>query len=335
MGEHLVAIVGAGQIGRLHAENIASRVGRLRVVAVADPAPSAAEPLANHFGWEALDDWRELLGRPEIEALLLCSPPRFHASQIIAAANAGKHVFCEKPITVDVAAADEALEAAEAAGIVLQIGYNRRFDRNFAALREAIVGGRVGAPLIIRVTARDPEPPPRPYLEQAPGLLLETTTHDLDLIRFVSGAEIAEVSTHAGALASEDSRELGLVDTAVTTVVLDTGALGTIDNCWVSRYGYDQRLEVHGNEGMVQARNEVRDTTVVADATGFHEPVLPHFFLDRYAPAYVRELEAFADALEGAASPVTGRDGRAALAASLAAVRSAAEGRAVSLDAIA
>src|SRR5439155_24613103 len=135
--------------------------------------------------------------------------------------------------------ADRAVATAAAAGIVLQIGYNRRFDRNFAALRAAVAAGRVGRPLIIRVTARDPEPPPRSYLEHTPGLFVDTTSHDLDLVRFVSGAEIVEVSARAASLVSEEARELGLVDTAVTTLVLDSGALGTIDNCWRSSYGYD------------------------------------------------------------------------------------------------
>jgi myo-inositol 2-dehydrogenase / D-chiro-inositol 1-dehydrogenase len=324
--------VGAGRIARLHAENLAGRLPRLRLVAVADPAPGVAAALAGAAGCEALEDWRELLERRDVEALLLCSPSGLHPEQIVAAAGAGKHVFCEKPIAPDVRAADRAVAAANAAGIVLQVGYNRRFDRSFAAVREAVASGRVGRPVIVRVTARDPEPSPRDYLEHTPGLFVDTTTHDLDLVRFVTGAEIVEVAARAASLVAEETRELALVDTAVTTAVLDSGALAVIDNCWLSRYGYDQRLEVHGTEGMVEARNEVRDTTVVADANGFHAPVLPHFFLDRYAPAFVRELEAFADALEGAPVPVTGYDGRQALAAALAAMRSADEGRVVRLD---
>jgi myo-inositol 2-dehydrogenase/D-chiro-inositol 1-dehydrogenase len=332
VGEHRVALVGAGRIARLHAENVAAQVHRLRLVAIADPAAGVASALAAEFGGAALDDWRELLERDDVDALLLCSPSRLHPEQIAAAAEAGKHVFCEKPIAADVAAADRAVAAADAAGIVLQVGYNRRFDRSFAALREAVAGGRVGKPVIVRVTARDPEPPVRSYLEHTPGLFVDTTSHDLDLIRFVTRAEIVEVGARAASLVSEDARELGLVDTAVTTVVLDSGALGSIDDCWRSSYGYDQRLEVHGTEGMVEARNEVQNATVVADATGFHAPTLPYFFLERYAAAFVRELEAFADALEGAPVAVTGRDGRQALAAALAAVRSAEERRVVRLD---
>jgi myo-inositol 2-dehydrogenase / D-chiro-inositol 1-dehydrogenase len=319
-------------MARLHARNAATRVPRLRLVATADPAPGAASALADEVGAVAVDDWRELLARDDVEALLLCSPSPSHPEQIVAAAEAGKHVFCEKPIAADVASADRAIAAAEAAGIALQVGYNRRFDRSFAALRDAVAGGRVGKPVIMRVTARDPEPPSRAYLEHSPGLLVDTTSHDLDLVRFVTGAEIVEVSARTASLVSDDARELGLADTAATTLVLDSGALALIDDCWHSSYGYDQRLEVHGTAGMVEARNETQNTTVVADAAGFHAPTLPYFFLERYAPAFVRELEAFADALDGAPVPITGRDGRQALAAAAAAMRSAEEGRVVRLD---
>jgi myo-inositol 2-dehydrogenase / D-chiro-inositol 1-dehydrogenase len=329
---HRVALVGAGRIARLHAANVAAHVPRLQLVAVADPAPGVASDLAAAAGCDAVADWRELLAREDVEALLVCSPSAQHPEQIVVAAETGKHVFCEKPIAADVAAADRAVVAAEAAGMVLQVGYNRRFDRSFAALREAVARGRIGRPVLVRVTARDPEPPSRAYLEHTPGLFVDTTTHDLDLVRFVTGAEIVEVSAHASSLVSDDARELGLADTAATTVVLDNGAFALIDNCWLSSYGYDQRLEVHGTGGMVEARNEQQDATVVADAAGFHTPTLPYFFLERYAPAFVRELEAFADALDGAPVAVSGRDGRQALAAAVAAMRSAKERRVVRLD---
>jgi myo-inositol 2-dehydrogenase / D-chiro-inositol 1-dehydrogenase len=330
--EHRVALVGAGRIARLHASNAAAHVPRLRLVAVADPAPGAASALAAELDADAVDDWRELLARSDVEALLLCSPSGLHPEQIVAAAEAGKHVFCEKPIAADVAAADRAVAAATAAGVVLQVGYNRRFDRSFAAVHDAVAGGRVGSPVLVRVTSRDPEPPSRTYLASTPGLFVDTTSHDLDLVRFVTGAEIVEVGARGATLVSGDARDFGLADTAVTTVVLDNGAVGAIDNCWLSSYGYDQRLEVHGTAGMVQAHNEQQNATVAADADGFHAPTLPYFFLERYAPAFVRELEAFADALEGAPVLISGRDGRQALAAALAARRSAEEGRFVRLD---
>jgi myo-inositol 2-dehydrogenase / D-chiro-inositol 1-dehydrogenase len=328
-----IAIVGAGRIGRLHAVNLA-RIPGLRPVVVADPAPGAAAALAAELACEAVEDWHDVVSRPDVDAVAICSPTSLHVEQVVAFAVAGKHVFCEKPLASDARGADRALEAAEAAGIVLQVGYNRRFDRSFAAVRETVAAGRVGTPLIVRVTSRDPEPPPRVYLEHSgPSVLfLDTTSHDLDLLRFVTGAEIVAVSAQGASLVSDDARELGLADTAVTTVTFDTGAFGVIDNCWRSAYGYDQRLEVHGTDGMTEARNELRDTTDVADARGFHSPPLPHFFLDRYAIAYLLELKAFAAALEGDAVPVTGQDGRAAVAAAQAAALSAAESRIVRLD---
>ena len=328
--EHRVGVVGAGRIGRLHAGNVA-RVAGLRLVAVADENGAAAEELARSMGCEACADWHELVGRTDVDAVLVCSPPGAHADQVAVAAGEGKHVFCEKPLADDLAAADRALAAAARAGTVLQVGYNRRYDRNFRAVRDAIAAGRVGTPCLVRITSRDPEPPARDYLEISPGLFFDTTSHDLDLARFLLAGELAEVSARGAALFSDDVRAVGGVDTAVTTASFESGALAVIDNCWTSAYGYDQRVEVHGTAGLVAARNEATDTTVVADAAGFHEPVLPHFFADRYGPAFLRELEAFAAALDGAPVLVTGRDGRQALAAAIAAVTSHQEGRAVAL----
>ena len=182
--------------------------------------------------------------------MILGSPSALHAEQVAAFAGAGKHVFCEKPIATDLASADRALAAADAAGIVLQVGYNRRFDRNYAAVREAVASGRVGRPLIVRITARDPEPPSPSYLEgRGPEtIFVDTTSHDLDLVRFVTGEDIVEVSARGAELLGT-----GLTDTAVTTAVTENSTLATIDNTWRSAYGYDQRLEVHGTEGTAQA----------------------------------------------------------------------------------
>jgi myo-inositol 2-dehydrogenase/D-chiro-inositol 1-dehydrogenase len=319
---HRVAVVGAGRIGRLHAANLAHVAG-LDLGAVADPEPGEGVTVA---------DWRELLDRTDVDAVILGSPSALHAEQVVAFAGAGKHVFCEKPIATDLASADRALAAADAGGIVLQVGYNRRFDRNYAAVREAVASGRVGRPLIVRITARDPEPPSPAYLEgRGPEtIFVDTTSHDLDLVRFVTGEDIVEVSARGSALL--DTGAPGMVDTAVTTAVTESGTLATIDNTWRSAYGYDQRLEVHGTDGTALAANERRDTTTLADGSGFHIPPPPYFFLDRYAESFVTELESFAAALDGAPVAVTGRDGRTALAAAQAAALSAAESRIVRLD---
>jgi myo-inositol 2-dehydrogenase/D-chiro-inositol 1-dehydrogenase len=263
--------------------------------------------------------------------VLICTPPGAHAEQIAFAAGEGKHVLCEKPLAADLVAADAALAAVERAGVVLQVGYNRRFDRNFAAVRRSVEEGRVGTICLVRISSRDPDPPPPDYIRVSPGLFFDTTSHDLDLARFLVGGDIVEVSARGSALFSAEVREVGGVDTAATTAVFESGALAVIDNCWRSAYGYDQRVEVHGTDGTASARNELADTTVVADSGGFHEPVLPHFYLDRYRDAFRRELEAFADALGGGPVRVTGHDGRQALAASVAAQRSHEHGRTVAL----
>jgi myo-inositol 2-dehydrogenase / D-chiro-inositol 1-dehydrogenase len=327
--EHGIGLVGAGRIGRLHAANVARTEG-LRLTAVADADPEAAEACARETG-AAPVSFEELLARDDVAALLICTPPGEHAEQIALSAGAGKHVFCEKPLAADLAGADGALAAVERAGVVLQVGYNRRFDRNFAAVRAAVDEGRVGTICLVRISSRDPDPPPPDYIRVSPGLFFDTTSHDLDLARFLAGSDIVEVSARGAVRFSAEVRKVGGVDTAATTAVFESGALAVIDNCWRSAYGYDQRVEVHGTDGTAAARNEVTTTTVVADAEGFHEPVLPHFYLDRYADAFRRELEAFAAALDGAPVPVTGHDGRQALAASVAADRSHREGRVVGL----
>jgi myo-inositol 2-dehydrogenase/D-chiro-inositol 1-dehydrogenase len=331
---HFVGIVGAGKIARVHAANAAGLEG-LRVVAVADVDPAAALALADALGCDAAASVDELLAREDVEAVLVTTPPTTHADLVETAAGAGKHVFCEKPLAQSVADAARAASACERAGVALQVGYNRRFDENFRAARDAVEEGRIGRPWLLRISSRDPEPPPAEYLPFSGGLFLDTTSHDFDLARFVVGAEIVELTATAASLSDPHSQELGDVDTSVVTLVFANGAIGAIDNCRVSAYGYDQRVEVHGSLGMVRADNEVASTVTVADAEGFHTPPLPHFYLERYGHAFQRELAAFARVLDGEAPEVDGRDGVAAVAAAAAAKRAFEEQRTVRLDEVA
>ena len=330
-----VAVIGAGRMGRLHAENIAKRVPALRVLAFAEPIEEMAEAAARDFAVPAVPDWREVVARPDVAAVVVCSPPDVHVEQIVAAAEAGKHVFCEKPLARDLESIDTALAATERAGVALQVGFNRRFDRNFAAVRAEVRDGKVGRPCILKITSRDPEPPSPAYLPVSGGLFVDMTIHDFDLARFVMGDEIAEVGAFADALVDSNARDVGDVDTAVTSLRFESGAVGVIDNCRRSSYGYDQRVEVHGTDGMAYAENEVATTSARADAGGFHAPVLPHFFLDRYGEAYVRELESFAAALDGAPVAASGFDARQATVAAIAAGRALAERRTVALGEVA
>jgi myo-inositol 2-dehydrogenase / D-chiro-inositol 1-dehydrogenase len=313
---HALGLIGAGKIARVHAANAAALEG-VRLAAVADVVPEAARALAEETGAEALDA-ESLLARDDVDAVLVTTPPDTHVDVIVAAAKAGKHVFCEKPLAHDVAEARRALEACEGAGVLLQIGYNRRFDPLFRAVSERVRTGGIGTPWLLRISSRDPEPPPAAYLPLSGGLFLDTTSHDFDLARFVLGSEITHVAVLAASLVDPNAAELGDVDTAVLSLRFANGAFGAIDNCRRSPYGYDQRLEVHGSEGLARAENQPA-----------------HFYMDRYGEAFALELASFVRALDGEPVEVTGRDGLAAVAVAEAAKRALDEQRVVELAEVA
>ncbi|MGI8574361.1 MAG: inositol 2-dehydrogenase [Egibacteraceae bacterium] len=326
-----MAVLGAGRIGLLHARNALGLAEGVALRVVADPSEEALEH-ARSAGADTARDWQEAVRRSDVDAVLVASPTRFHREQVLAAAEAGKHVFCEKPIDRDPDVIDELIEACEQAGVSLQTGFNRRFDRNFAALRERVRDGEVGRVWSLRITSRDPEPPPLDYLKGSGGLFADMAIHDFDMARFITGQEIVEVGVFADALISEHTSEADDVDVAFTSLRFEDGTLGVIENARACTYGYDQRVEVHGERGTVFAGNESRDTVWLGDSSGFHREPLLDFFLDRYSAAYVRELESFASACrEGEPVEVTGWDGRQAVVAAAAADRSLREGRSVTL----
>jgi myo-inositol 2-dehydrogenase/D-chiro-inositol 1-dehydrogenase len=324
-----LGVIGLGRMGQLHATNVQKRLPSFELVAAADPALGAAVTAAR-LGVPLLADWRELLAMPAIDAVIICSPTDQHAEQIVAAAEAGKHVFCEKPLDRSLEHIDRILAAVAGAGTVLQVGFNRRADLNFGALKARLDAGEISTPWLLKITSRDPQPQSHEYVAGSGGLFLDMTIHDFDLARFLLG-DVVSVSAAGAALVDPGLVALDDVDTAITTLVFESGALGVIDNCRRAAYGYDQRVEVHGALGMLAADNESSTTVELADETGFHRPPLPTFFLDRYGEAYVRELQAFADAIGGAKPLADGRDGQQAVAVAVAARLSLAEQRAVPL----
>jgi myo-inositol 2-dehydrogenase/D-chiro-inositol 1-dehydrogenase len=291
-----LGLIGAGKIARVHAANLAA-LEDARLAAVADVVPEAARQLAQETGAEALDI-ENLLERDDVEAVLVTTPPDTHVDVIVAAAEARKHVFCEKPLAHGVAGSRRALEACERAGVLLQIGYNRRFDPSLRAVSDRVRAGEIGTPWLLRISSRDPEPPPAAYLPLSGGLFLDTTSHDFDLARFVLDSEITHVAVLAASLVDPNAAEIGDVDTAVLSLRFANGAFGAIDNCRRSPYGYDQRLEVHGSAGLASADNQPA-----------------HFYMDRYGEAFALEIASFVRALDGGPVEVTGRDGLAAVAA--------------------
>jgi myo-inositol 2-dehydrogenase/D-chiro-inositol 1-dehydrogenase len=327
-----VGVAGVGRIGRMHAELLVGRVPGAKLAAVSDAVAPLAGEVGQALGVPALETGR-LLEDPAIDAVAICAPTEQHVELIIEAAAGGKKaVFCEKPVSLDLAEVDRALAAVAAAGTALMVGFNRRFDPSHAAVRQAVAEGTVGVPHVVRITSRDPEPPPMAYARASGGIFLDMTIHDFDMARFVVGSEVAEVHA-AGAVRIEPAlAELGDVDTAVITLHHVDGCLTSIDNSRKAVYGYDQRVEVLGSAGLAASGNPLVNTAQVLDAGGARLATLPYFFIERYQESYLRQWEAFVRAVQsGSPPPTSGHDGRAALVLGLAAKRSLAQGRSVAV----
>ncbi len=321
-------VIGVGAIGHLHAEHLATRVPGASLVAIADINAAVARFEAERLDVAAYPDHAALLADPAVAAVAICTPRGTHAQIIKDAAAAGKHIFCEKPLAGSLEEIDHAIAAVAQAGITLQVGFNRRFDASFAHVHEQIVAGAIGAPQIIHIVSRDPEPPDGNASRTPDDLILETTIHDLDMARYLAGSEITSV--HAiGIPASEPGRLEG----AVIVLRLANGVIATIDNHLRSAFGYDQRLEVFGAGGALSIANETPHRATLASKAGIIDPLPLHFFAERYADSYIAELSAFARCVvEKTAPPVTASDGRTAVVAALAALDSLRQGRSVALS---
>jgi myo-inositol 2-dehydrogenase/D-chiro-inositol 1-dehydrogenase len=319
-----VGVIGAGRIGRVHAENLAYRIPGVKLVAIADVIVDAAKKLAADLGVPtALKDHQAIMQDKQIDAVVICSSTDTHAQMIEEAAAAGKHIFCEKPIALDLLKIDHALQAVDKAGIKLQVGFNRRFDPSFKRVRDLVAKGELGAPHILRITSRDPAPPPIGYVRVSGGIFFDMTIHDFDMARYLMGSEVVEVYAVGGVRVDPAIGQAGDIDTAVVTLCFENGAYGTIDNSRQAVYGYDQRVEVLGSGGLLAAENPARDSHIHANAEGVHTARPPDFFLQRYAEAFVAEMQAFVDSIhEGLEPLVTGKDGRAAVVLAMAAQRS-------------
>jgi myo-inositol 2-dehydrogenase/D-chiro-inositol 1-dehydrogenase len=331
-----VGVIGAGRIGRVHAENLAYRVRQAKVVAIADVFPEAAQKLATDLQVAAVySDPQKLLADRQIDAVAICSSTDTHARLMEDAARAGKHIFCEKPIALDLVKIDEALAAVARAGVKLQIGFNRRFDPSFKRVREIVAAGGVGVPHILRITSRDPAPPPIAYVKVSGGIFVDMTIHDFDMARYLMGCEVEEVYAAGNVLVDPEIGHAGDIDTAVITLRFANGALGVIDNSRKAVYGYDQRVEVFGSAGMALVTNKTPDSVVQSDDVAVHSTKPLHFFVERYAEAYVAEMQEFVQAvLEDKAPPVTGMDGRIPVVMGYAAWKSYREHRPVKLTEI-
>ena len=306
------ALFGAGRIGRIHAANIAAHPAA-RLEYVVDVDREAAAALAAASG-AAVADTKAVLADADVDALLVASPTDTHAHLIEAGAAAGKAILCEKPVDLDVARARAAVAAAERAGILLAIGFNRRYDPSFRRIRQGIDAGEIGAVESVLIVSRDPSPPPVAYVKRSGGLFRDMTIHDLDMARWLLGEEPVEVTAHGSCLVDPAIGSAGDIDTAAVTLRTAGGRIAQVANTRRAVFGYDQRIEVCGSAGMLSAGNRKSTSVERATASGYAtDPALP-FFLERYADAYRLELDAFVRRLHGEpADVVSGADGVRAL----------------------
>lgn len=326
-----IGIIGLGRIGKIHLENITSRFPDAEVVAIADPLYKAGDNgTSDRY---ALVNAEELVQRADVEAVLICTPTNTHADLIELAAKAGKHVFCEKPQDLSLTRALQTLDIVKKANVKFMLGFNRRFDPNFLKIKSLIDENSIGTPHIIKITSRDPAPPPLEYIEGSGGLFLDMAIHDFDMARYLMKREVVEVFAKGKAFIDPAIEKAGDIDTAVTILTFDNGAMAVIDNSRQAAYGYDQRVEVFGSGGMAKAENNKPDSHELSNANGIHSSLPLYFYLERYTASYMKEIEMFLECIKtGGEIPVSGQDGLMAMAIAVAASRSLKENRPILLE---
>ena len=332
-----IGIIGAGRIGKVHLESVSRYVKGAEVVAMADPFLNAeTEEFIKGFGVKKVGrDYKEILADKEMDAVLICSSTDTHAPISLEAIAAGKHVFCEKPVDHDIQNILKVKKALKGSKVKYQVGFNRRFDHNFAAVRAAVEEGKIGALNVLKICSRDPAAPPVSYIKVSGGIFLDMTIHDFDMVRFLSGDEVESVYAMGGVLVDKEIGKAGDIDTAVITMRLKSGALAVIDNCRRAAYGYDQRAEAFGELGQVAVGNDTCSTAVISNKDGVTAEKPLYFFLERYMQAYVKEVSEFIDCVQkNKPVPVGIEDGLQAVRIGVAAKKSLAEGREVKLSEI-
>ncbi|HSB92548.1 MAG TPA: inositol 2-dehydrogenase [Flavitalea sp.] len=325
-----IGILGMGRIGKIHLENLCTRIPGAEVVGVMNPSAAGLE-YAGRFNVPLLtQNADELIGHPGIDAVVIAAPTNAHAGYAIAAARAGKAIFCEKPIDLSLPRVLETLQAVEEAAVPMMLAFNQRLDPNFAAVREAIDAGKFGTIHSIHIISRDPAPPPVSYIKASGGLFMDMTIHDLDMASHLVDSAVAEVYARGFNLVDPEIGKAGDIDSAVVILTFRNNVTVTIHNSRRAVYGYDQRLEVFGSEGMMQVGNPLKTTGIFYDLNGGQTARHLDFFIDRYSESYLREMNAFIQALQtNSRMPITGRDGLRAMILALAANLSAKENRPV------
>jgi inositol 2-dehydrogenase len=329
-----IGLIGVGEMGRRHADNLRFAIPGATLAALADVDRDRARRAAGELGLSRwFDNAEELIAESDVDAVVISSPPKFHAATIIAAASAGKHIFCEKPLALTLPDADAALQAVHAAGVVLQVGHMRRYDPAYLEAKARIEAGEIGDIVIFKSIGRDPFTPPSAAAQtDINGTLFhDSSTHDFDLARWLTGDEVIEVHAFTGAIAMPEMQRYGGFDSGVVNLRFQSGAIGNVESFLDARYGYDVRTEIVGAKGALQV-GQLRQTALVAlTQCGATHDLIGHWLV-RFEQAYQRELEDFVECVAADRTPrVTGHDGRMSLAIALAALESARSRRAVAL----
>ena len=330
-----IAAIGTGRMGSVHVANLVQKIPEANLSAICDIRLPVAQAVADELGIQrVVQDYHELLADQDIQAVLIATSTPTHAQIIQDAAAAGKHIFCEKPLALDLESIDTALAAVKKAGVKLQVGFNRRFDKHFRQAREIVHSGELGRTSMLLITNRDPQLPAMEFLRASGGLFLDMTIHDFDMARFQIG-EVEEIYAAGSVLIDSELNSFGDLDTAAVTLKFCDGTLGLIDNSRQSVYGYDQRLEVFCLNGTAKVENEVEHNVFKGNPEGFHSARVPHFFMQRFAPCYVEEVRQFVLCVrDDTPVPVTGEDGRKAVVLGHAAWKSYHENRPVKVTEI-
>lgn len=330
-----IGIIGAGRIGQVHADNITFRLRNANLVGISSGSRQLAERCSLAHGCQPYYDYDQLIEDPAVDAVCICSASNQHTNQIIAAARAGKHIFCEKPIDTSLPVIDKALEEVRKSGVKFQVGFNRRFDQNYRRVRDAITEGEIGTPQILHIISRDPSPPPIEYLKNSGGIWMDCAIHDMDMSRFLVQSEVEEVYALGAVNIAPEIAEFGDVDTSIVTLRFKNGVIGTIDNSRQAVYGYDQRCEVLGSGGSIHINNNYQNSAVISNASNVMRDLPLNFFMERYTDSFIVEMNEFCDAvLHDTPVPCTGLDGRAPVLIAVAAKKSYDERRPVKLTEI-
>lgn len=332
-----IGIIGAGRIGKVHGESITKYVKSAEVKAIADVfLNEATEEWAKDMGIpNTYKDYKKILEDDEIDAVLICSSTDTHSKISIEAIRAGKNVFCEKPIDHDLSRIKEVIDELKKSKVKYQVGFNRRFDHNFKAVRSAVAKGKIGEPHILKITSRDPEPPSIDYVKVSGGIFLDMTIHDFDMVRYLLDSEVVEVYASGNVLIDNAIGKAGDIDTAIVTLKMKSGALAVIDNSRKAAYGYDQRAEVFGSLGQVSVENDSNSSAVISTKDGVTGEKPLFFFLERYMQAYAQEISEFIDAIVNDTEvPVNADDGLKAVLIGEAATKSLKANRPVKISEI-